>query len=187
MKHILRIVTGIILVTSLFLSNASAEHEADHRYAIRGYVLEEDEKPVSDIAVAVRLGGRSVASTRTDSQGYYTLRLHLHDSDIGKSLVVRADDRTATIRMEATRGNRSTGREHYLNFVGNSTIEGAMGGWRFPAWVYVAAVLLVSLPATALLVHRIKRFVRRRRARSASSDQKRKPKKSHKKKKKKRR
>ncbi len=182
MKQIPRIVTGITLIISLFLGHASAEHEADHRYTIRGYVLEEGEAPVPDVNVVVRLGNRPGGSSRTDGRGYYTVRLHLHDSDIGKSLMVRAGNRTATIRMTATRSDRSTNRVHYMNFVGQNAVEGKLGGWRFPAWVYVAAALLASLLATALLAHRIKRFVRRRRARSASTDQRRKPKKSRKRK-----
>jgi hypothetical protein len=186
MKQILRTVVGITLGTLLCLSNASAEHEANHRYTIRGYVLDEDETPVPDVVVAVRLGGRPIGSTRTDSQGYYTLRSHLHDSDIGGALVVRAGDRTATIKMKGTRGNRSASRIHYLNFVGENTVESALGGWRFPAWVYIAVVLLAALLATALLAHRVGRFAKRRKTQSEPSDQKRKPRKSRKKKKKRR-
>jgi hypothetical protein len=186
MKQILRTVVGIILVTLLFLSNASAEHEANHRYTIRGYILEEDETPVPDIVVAIHLDSRPIGSTRTDGQGYYTLRSHLHDGDIGRALVVRAGDRTATIKMKGTRGNRSASRIHYLNFVGENTVEGALGGWRFPAWVYIAVVLLAALLATALLAHRVGRFAKRRKRRSAPSDQKGNSRKPRKKKKKRR-
>ena len=183
MKRIPRIAAGTALVISLFSGHASAEHEADHRYTIRGYVLEQSEAPVSDVDVLVRLGDRSVGSARTDGQGYYTVRMHLHDRDIGKKLTVRAGESTTTIRMAATRGDRTESRVHYVNFVAGNAVEGKLGGWRFPAWVYVTVLLLVSIVAVALLAHRTNKIVKRRRARSVSGEQKRRSKKHRKSKK----
>jgi hypothetical protein len=175
MRTLLGIATGITLLASLLLGEASAEHEADHRYTIRGYVLDENEAALSGLGVVVRIDDRPIGRARTDGQGYYSVRLHLHDEDIGRTLSVLAGKGSATIEVTATPGDQATNRLHYLNFVGANTVEGKLPGWRFPAWVYVATATLIALLAAAYVARRIRRHNRRRGARDTTSDHRRRP------------
>ena len=67
---------------------AATEHEADHRYNVRGYVLDAGERPL-DETITVRMGGEVIGAGRTDGDGFFSIPLHLHESDIGKTLAVR--------------------------------------------------------------------------------------------------
>lgn len=169
MKGMLHIAISVALVTSLFAAQARAEHEADHRYTIRGYVLDESEVPIPDVGIVVRVEDRPMGRSRTDGQGYYSVRLHLHDRDIGRKITVLAGDRSAAVAMKATRGDRSTNRLHYVNFIGADTIEGKLPGWRFPSWVYITAAVLTALVTAAVLGQRIKNHRRRRRMQDAAA------------------
>ena len=133
----------IAMFLLLFAAKVAAEHEADHRYEIRGYVLDAQENPRSNSPVTVVMGDQTIGSARTDSEGYYSVRLHLHDSDIGKSLLVRAGNAQTDIRMEATRGDRTTRRLHHVNFVGGQAIEEKLSAGGVPTWAYIAAAPVV--------------------------------------------
>lgn len=144
----------------LYAVTAAAEHEADHRYDVRGYVLDSQENPRSGVPVTILMGDRTVGSGRTDSKGYYSVRLHLHDSDIGRSLVVRAGNAQADIRMQAERGDQATPRLHHLNFVGREFVEEKLSASRIPIWAYIAAapvVLWGVVYATGATRRRIRR------------------------------
>jgi hypothetical protein len=79
-----------------------ATHEVDHRYAVRGYVLDDAQQPVTGTSVSIRLADRSVGFATTDGEGFYSIDMHLHDSDIGKRLVVQAGESQANIQMQAS-------------------------------------------------------------------------------------
>jgi hypothetical protein len=160
--------TAAALAASLLPGHATAEHEADHRYVVRGFVLDAEENGIADVPVTVLREERAVARARTDGQGYYSAHAHLHDEDIGRDLLVRAGERSATITMAATRGDQSTEREHHLNFVGERVVEGELGGLHFPAWVYTATTLATVLVVAGFLAHRVSRARRRARQQAES-------------------
>lgn len=152
----------------LFAATAAAEHEADHRYNVRGYVLSADQRPLDAVRVTIRKDGHVMGGGRTDGEGYYTVQLHLHDSDIGGTLTVRAGERQALIRMQAEYGNRTTARVHHVNFVGGEVIEKNLG-IGIPAWVYLAAAPLV-LWAVVYLSGVIPRKIRKLRLANAPEE-----------------
>jgi hypothetical protein len=157
--------TAAALAASLFLGHAAAEHEADHRYVVRGFVLDAENNGIADVPITVFREERAVARARTDAQGHYSAHAHLHDEDIGRELLVRAGERSATITMAAARGDQSTEREHHLNFVGERVVEGGLPGLRFPAWVYSAATIATVLVVAGFFAQRVSRA--RKRARRA--------------------
>jgi hypothetical protein len=112
-----------------------ATHEVDHRYAVRGYVLDDAQQPVTGTSVSIRLADRSVGFATTDGEGFYSIDMHLHDSDIGKRLVVQAGESQANIQMQAAHGDRTTHRVHHVNFVAGELIEDELGKGPFPVWV----------------------------------------------------
>ena len=150
----------IAVLLLLFAGTAAAEHEADHRYDVRGFVLDQQKKPRAGVPVTILMGDQVIGSGRTDSEGYYSVRLHLHDSDIGKSLVVRAGDSQATIRMQAEHGDQATARQHHVNFVSREFVEEKLNMSSIPAWAYIAAVPLV-LWAAVYVTGATRRKIRR--------------------------
>ena len=138
--------TGLLIAAAalmMFAARAAAEHEADHRYDVKGYVLGADKRPLDGVSVTILKDDQLVGSSRTDGEGRYAIRLHLHDSDIGGSLAVRAGKHRALIRMQAEHGNRMSAREHQVNFVGSEVSEKDLFGSRIPAWVYLVAAPFV--------------------------------------------
>lgn len=142
-KHIIIELLIVAVLLLLFAATAAAEHEADHRYDVRGYVLDEQKKPRPGVPVTILLGDQAIGSGRTDNKGYYSIRLHLHDSDIGKSLAIRAGNNQADIRMQAKHGDQATARLHHVNFVGREFVEEKLSMSSIPAWAYIAAVPLL--------------------------------------------
>ena len=130
------LLVGVLLL--LFAGTAVALHEIDHRYEVRGYVLDSRDHAIKGVPVTVSLNDEVIGSSRTDSEGHYAIRVHLHDSDIGRLLTVRAGTNQAEIRMEATRGDASTPRIHHLNFVAGKPREKKLAGQGVPLWAYVA-------------------------------------------------
>lgn len=162
-KHKLIEMFVIAVLLLLFAGTAAAEHEADHRYDVRGYVLDAQKNPRSQVPVTIMMGDRTIGSGHTDSKGYYSVRLHLHDGDIGRSLVVRAGNAQADIRMQAKHGDQTTTRLHHANFVGGEFIEQKLSAGSMPAWAYFAAapvVLWAAVYMTGVTRRKIRRAKR---------------------------
>lgn len=157
---------AVAVALLLFAATALAEHEADHRYEVTGFVLGADQRPLDGVPVEIRKDGQFMGGSRTDGAGHYSIRLHLHDSDIGGSLAVRAGKHQALVRVQAEYGNQSTERVHYVNFVGSETSEKNLSGFRVPAWVYLVAAPFV-IWAAVYLSGVIGRRVRKRRLANA--------------------
>ena len=155
----------LVVCFSLLPGAASAKHEADHRYNVKGFVLDENEAPLADTVVTIRVGGSVIGSQKTDSQGYYNIELHLHDTDLGKKLRIKTAAGEATIRAAFTLGNKATRRVHDANLVGGKLIEQRLAGTGFPTWVYVTAGAFIIL-AVMMFAPELRRWVRRRRKRA---------------------
>ena len=170
-RHIVRLIAPLVLAVGLilFAATVAAEHEADHRYDVRGYVLSADKRPLGAAHVVIRQGDKVIGSGRTDGEGYYAIQLHLHDADIGSSFAVRTGDHQALIRMQAEYGNRSTARVHHVNFIGGEVIEKNLSWISVPAWVYLVAAPLV-LWAALYLAGVIRRKVRKLRLANAPEE-----------------
>ena len=67
-----RIMRILILIVAclLPLANATAEHEADHRYNVRGYIVDADDNAIAGRKVTIFADGEMLASGKTDSSGY---------------------------------------------------------------------------------------------------------------------
>lgn len=145
LKNKTRVIEMLIIAVLLliFATTVAAEHEADHRYDVRGYVLDEKENPRPGVPVTILMDDKTIGSGRSDSKGQYSVRLHLHDSDIGRILTVRAGKAQAEISMQAKRGDQSTARVHHVNFVGRQHVEQERSAGNIPTWAYIAAAPLL--------------------------------------------
>ncbi len=162
-KHKLIELSIVAMLLALFASTVSAEHEADHRYDIRGYVLDAQKNPRSGVPVTILMDDKTIGSGSSDSKGFYSVRLHLHDSDIGRSLKVRAGNAQADIRMQAKRGDQTTTRFHHINFVGREIVEEKLSAGSVPTWAYIAAAPVV-LWAGVYMTGAVRRKVRQTRS-----------------------
>ena len=171
----------VLIVLEPFIVHA--EHEANHRYNVRGYVLDDAHMPISDTPVSLRMDGKVLGSARTDSEGYYSIRAHLHDFDIGRKLTVRAGDRHVEIRMQGTPGDLSTNRIHHVNFIGGEVVEAELDRSRLPGWSYALGALLVASAGVVA----VRKWRRRSRRLSRRQEATAKPKRKGKRKRKRRR
>lgn len=166
--------TAMFLAAALFASmmllagTASAEHEADHRYIVEGYVLDARENPKTDLTVAVTADEGLLGETVTDRRGFYRVRLHLHNTDLGRELTVKAGDREARVEVAFDPADTETDRVHDLNFVGADVTEVDLGTRGFPTWTYVVIGILVVL----LVARSITQALKKRRKLQAKQEQK---------------
>ena len=166
----------IVLALALSIDNALAEHENDHRYNIRGYVLDEQEKPIEDLDVRAYDGSSLLASSKTDSAGYYSLHLHLHNADKGKKIRLHAGSSEAELRVTFDTDDLTSIRVHEANFVGGKFIEEGLARFRVPPWVYPLGGFIVIGYILVMLERRRKRKIKRKQLAGSSSGKKRKSK-----------
>lgn len=140
-------------------ANAWADHEIDHRYNIRGYVLEANQG-IAGLTVQAFLEGKLLETGKTDANGYYSLHLHLHDADHRRVLKLRADSQEAELRVTFKVGDATTARIHEANFVDGKFVEGALERFRIPTWSYAAGGLLLIIFLAVFLEKRRKKKIR---------------------------
>ena len=163
---------AFVLITACLIlaGQAVAEHEADHRYQVRGYVLDENEDAIRGREVIVSAEGSVLARGKTDSAGYYSLHLHLHNEDRGRRLQLRAGPYTAEIRVSLDPDDRQTARIHEASLVGGRLVEKELNRWRTPPWLYaLAGLVLFGFVLVALERRRKRRLVRKQLARSGEA------------------
>ena len=173
----------LVVLSALFAAAAPAEHEADHRYIVEGYVLDAQEDPQADVKVAVTGEEGLLGEAVTDRRGFYRIPLHLHNPDLGKALTVKAGDRDAEIEVAFDPGDKQTERVHDLNFIGAAATQVDLGTRGFPTWAYVVIAIIIVL----LVARAVSRALKQRRKMQAKQEQKRRRKKKRKKAKRKRR
>ncbi len=160
----------IVNVGFLSLSGlALATHEADHRYHIMGYVLDEKQMPLSGTDVSILMNNQVLGFGETDADGFYSIRLHLHDPDRGKKLQIKTAAGVADTRVTLTPGDRTTKRVHYANFSGGQFLEKKLPRRGFPVWGY--GIIIVVIGTAAVM---IERHIKRRKRRLLNREKKKK-------------
>lgn len=146
---------------------ALATHEADHRYNVKGFVLDENEAPVANSTVTVRSGNEVIGYQTTNSRGYYNIQLHLHDSDLGKRLRLQTGAGEATIQVTFTPGDKTSRRIHHANIIGGQLVETRLWRRSIPTWTYVTTIVGIVVVTTAIVFARRLQRLRKRRLRQA--------------------
>ena len=147
------------MILCLLASNVQAEHEVDHRYQVRGYLLDENDRGIANQDVIAFDGTSPIASGKTDSSGYYSLHLHLHNEDNGRRLRLRAGPHQADLRVRFDPGDLTTIRVHDANFIAGKFVEGDLGRFRVPGWVYPLVAILIIGFGLVLLEKRRRRKI----------------------------
>lgn len=156
----MRTVIFSIIAGCLFFSNAWAEHEADHRYIIQGYVLDADRQGVASLTVRASAEGELLGTSKTAADGYYSMHLHLHNSDYHRILKLQAGSNAAELRVTFDLEDNTSARIHEANFVDGKFIEGSLGRFRIPSWSYAVGGLLMFMMILIFLEKRRKQKIR---------------------------
>ena len=140
---------------------AQAEDEVDHRFIVEGYVCGGDGRSIANQEVMVKdtripLG----KTTYTDSDGFYSVTLHLHNDNQGDPILVAAGDREQRLTAKFDAKDMKAERKMTVNF--GSGCEGAHSG---PGkWVYYSVGLGlagVAVFAGARMIRKQRRPVKR--------------------------
>ncbi|HKN87659.1 MAG TPA: carboxypeptidase-like regulatory domain-containing protein [Nitrospiraceae bacterium] len=140
---------------------AHAEHEVDHRFIVEGYICAADGRPMANQEVMVKDTRISLGKTTyTDSDGFYSVTLHLHNENQGDPILVAAGDREQ--RLTAKFDAKDMKAERKMNVHFGSGCEGAHSG---PGrWVYYSVGLGlagVAVIAGARMIRKQRRPARR--------------------------
>ena len=152
---IISIITGCLLFTS-----AWADHEPDHRYNIRGYVLNAEPQGIDNLAVGAFVDGEAIGTSKTNADGYYSMHLHLHNADYRRVLKLRAGSYEAEIRVTFDPEDTTSARIHEANFVDGQLVEGALSRFHIPSWSYPIVGLVLFMTILVFLEKRRKKKIR---------------------------
>jgi hypothetical protein len=152
------------LEMAAFTPLVQAEHEVDHRFIVEGYVCAEDGRSMANQEVMVKdtripLG----KTTYTDSDGFYTVTLHLHNENQGDPILVAAGDREQRITAKFDPKDMKVERKMVVNI--GAGCEGAHSGSK--QWVYYSVGLGlagVAAFAGARMIRKQRRPVKRGKA-----------------------
>ena len=136
-----------------------AEHAEDHRYTIWGYVKDTEGTPLRDVLVVVTDGqGSRLGVTRSRGNGGYSIRLHLHNNDLGKRLIVTAGKVALPIRVTFDPDNTTRARMHRVDFLGAQAVE-TLGVPRSlaPYLLLALGIAVITIPTARYVARRAKR------------------------------
>ena len=156
----MRTIIYLLIAGSLFFNNVWADHEPDHRYNVRGYVLDAKQQGIDAIPVQVFAQGEVLGSSKTDAEGYYSMHLHLHNSDHRRILKLRAGSNEAELKVTFDVEDDTSARIHEANFVDGKFIEGSLGRFHIPPWSYAVGGLLLFVMSLFYLEKRRKKKIR---------------------------
>lgn len=138
----------------VFFQPVYAEHEADHRYTVKGQVLDNQNNAVANADIKIMLEKKLLKQVKTDSSGNYKAKLHLHDPDYGKELEIITPQGSGKAKIEFTLGDKETERFHVINFIDGKVADakeqgaGQGGsGKEQPVWLFIGIGVIVVLAA----------------------------------------
>ncbi|HEU4686031.1 MAG TPA: hypothetical protein VFS39_16110 [Nitrospira sp.] len=126
-------VFAIAATVNLVPSIGHATHEADHRFAIEGFVCGTDGRGSPDVDVMVKDTRISYGQiVKTDSDGYYKATFHLHNENLGDPLLIEAKGEQQEKKVQFDPKDLETERIIQVNF-GTGCVRDMKGP---PVWVY---------------------------------------------------
>lgn len=127
------------IVGVLVPSWVSATHEADHRFAVDGYVCGGDGKGVPGVDVLVKDTKISYGQVvKTDSDGYYKAIFHLHNDNLGDPILVEARGEQQNHKVQFDPKDLESERKIRVNFgTGCEASDSA-------SWVWMGMVIMIA-------------------------------------------
>lgn len=116
-----------------------ATHEADHRFAVEGYVCGADGKAAANTDVLVKDTKISYGQVvRTDSSGYYKATFHLHNDNLGDPILVEVKGEQQDRKVEFDPKDLEAERKIQVNF------GAGCQGSDAPPWLWVGVGVIVA-------------------------------------------
>ncbi len=142
----------------LFSSTAYALHEIDHRFTISGYVRDDAGASQNGKDVVVKdADGGTMGKAKTGSSGFYSIKLHLHSTDLGKKLEIATGTETQEISVQFDPDNVKDERTVEVNFGAEGVVTAI---WESPAFLAVSGAVLVGGAAYVFTTQRRKKLKR---------------------------
>jgi mono/diheme cytochrome c family protein len=90
-----------------------------HGFIVYGYVRDKNGKPVPDVTVEAKplKAGRESHATKTNTEGYYEIFLHIHNEDVGTKIEVTAKDAKKEITANYNPEDKVTKRQAAVDLV----------------------------------------------------------------------
>jgi len=130
---------GCVLLGAVIPSEVTATHEADHRFAVEGYVCGADGKAVANTDVLVKDTKTSYGQVvRTDSSGYYIATFHLHNENLGDPILVEAGGEQQDRKVEFDPKDLESERKIQVNFGAGCESYGP------PLWFWVSVGVVIA-------------------------------------------
>lgn len=125
--------TACGVVLTAFPSRVFATHEADHRFTVEGFVCGAEGKGVADTDVLVKDTKISYGQiVKTDGDGYYIAKFHLHNDNLGDPLLVEAKGEQQNLKVQFDPKDLESERKIQVNF-GSGCVHDV---GRPPMWVF---------------------------------------------------
>jgi hypothetical protein len=105
-----------------FAPAALATHEVDHRFTVHGTVRDGRSFPgklLAEKAVIIRDNktGQILQQGMTNHQGQFTLILHVHNEDKGRSLTVQSEGVEKTLELQFDPNDRAAERQAHIDLI----------------------------------------------------------------------
>ena len=124
---------GVLGLSVAFPSGGLATHEADHRFAVEGFVCGPDGKGMANTDVLVKDSKISYGQVvKTDGSGFYRATFHLHNENLGDPLLVEAKGEQQHRKVEFDPKDLESERKVQVHF-GSGCIYDVNGP---PAWLW---------------------------------------------------
>ena len=156
----MRVIVISVIAGCLLFTGVRADHEPDHRYNIRGYVLDARQQGIDNITVQAFADGKSLGTSKTNADGYYSMHLHLHNEDYRRVIKLRAGPHEAELRVTFDPEDSTSARIHEANFVDGQLVEGALSRFHIPPWSYPVVGLVLIMTILVFLEKRRKKKIR---------------------------
>jgi hypothetical protein len=123
-RSLLRAALGVLLAIGLIAPPALAEHEAQYRYTVLGYVKDAAGRPRKGVGLEVtRQKTGLFYNGETDAAGLYVIVTRLADESRGEELLVRAGPASLRIAVRLDPADHKTERGTRVDFTGPKATE----------------------------------------------------------------
>jgi uncharacterized protein YeaO (DUF488 family) len=125
-RSLLRAVLGVLLAVGLIAPPALAEHEAQYRYTVLGYVKDTAGRPRKGVGLEVTREKTGLSyKGETDAAGLYVIVTRLADESRGEGLLVRAGPASLRIAARLNPADHTSERGTRVDFAGGKATERA--------------------------------------------------------------
>ncbi len=140
----------VLLVTTFSMTGlqvAYADHEPNHRYLLKGEVVDGDGNPWANQKVSVTHGSQKPVVAQTDGSGAYQAQLHIHDVNLGDevTVVLEATNESHIFIVEFDPEDVTSQRIGTLDIVTDESAPEASASDAIPPYIWLVAVVLLLI------------------------------------------